>query len=490
MRGRPSLRSRLIGALVGVALFTVALVGVVSYLFLGDYVLDQQEKVLQDEVRATVDQIEAMSHLMPGLMMRNQMVAALLRSRLRALPEGAGLVVFAGEQVVARAGLVPLREGPLARLRKLAEQRATGESSSGRSQAELDDIAGTVAVLFASAPVELADGSQGLALLTLPRSEALALRSGVLKVLAISGALAAVVAALVGWGLATWLARPLRDLAASARRLADGRYDEEISGRYPGEVQEVAESLEHSRAEIKRSQDSLRAFVATAAHELRTPLTSIQGFSQALLDGTAADLEVRQRAAAAIHKEAVRLQRLIDALLTLSRYDSREFRPRLAPVAVDVLLQEEAARLVQAGCAAPDRVRIQAEKDLALLSDSDMLRQAVANLLRNAVQYGEEGPVGVTAQRVGDQVSIEVWNQGPPPVGEERKRIFERFYRGASARQEEGLGLGLALTREICSLLGGSVELVDSACETRFRILLPLVPRRPETSGAVPRGTA
>ena len=80
-------------------------------------------------------------------------------------------------------------------------------------------------------------------------------------------------------------------------------------------------------------------------------MTSIQGFSQALLDGTAADPEQRQLAAAAISRESARLQRTLDALLTLSRYDSREFHPTMAPVAVDRLVREEVDRLVQAGLA-------------------------------------------------------------------------------------------------------------------------------------------
>jgi two-component system sensor histidine kinase TctE len=105
-----------------------------------------------------------------------------------------------------------------------------------------------------------------------------------------------------------------------------------------------------------------------------------------------------------------------------------------------------------------------------------MLRQVVANLLRNAVQYGDDGPVWVgVARRVPDLV-LEVANRGGPLSEDERNRIFTRFYRGRAGRRGEGLGLGLALVREICGLLGGRVELVEAGPTIRFRVTVPLAP--------------
>jgi len=456
----------------------VCVVGAVYYLFLGDYVLDRQEAALLEEAVATAEQIENVPELLTGGGMRSHMLSMFLRARVQALPSGAGIVLFGEDEVLAGAGRIPVRKEPLERLKEIAQLAARERPGSGRLLAELEGASRATAVIFASVPLRMPDGSVGLAVVTLPRSAALSLRTDVFKVLGISAAAAAAVAALVGWGLAAWLARPLRRLSAAAHDLAQGRYDRAITGTYPGELQELADSLEHGRNEIKHSQDSLRAFVATAAHELRTPLTSIQGFSQALLDGTASDQELRQKAAVAINKESLRLQRLIDALLTLSRYDSREFRPRLAPVALDALIGEEVGALVRAGWTETERVTVKVDKGLQVTTDGDMLRQALANLLRNAVQYGpqgKDGPVGIEAYSRTERIFIEVWNQGPPPPWPERGRLFERFYRGSASKQVEGLGLGLALTKEICRLLGGTVELLDTETETRFRITLPLV---------------
>jgi signal transduction histidine kinase len=102
-----------------------------------------------------------------------------------------------------------------------------------------------------------------------------------------------------------------------------------------------------------------------------------------------------------------------------------------------------------------------------------MLRQVVGNLLRNAAQYGGDDPIGVTVRTGNEDVSVEVVNGGEPLTAEERRHVFERFYRGRSARAVDGVGLGLALSREICEVLGGRIELVGDGPETRIRVSIP-----------------
>ncbi len=332
-------------------------------------------------------------------------------------------------------------------------------------------------MIVAAAPITTADGSRGLAVVMLARADAYTARTGVFRALFVSGAIAIALAILLGWGLGDWMARPLRRLTAAAQSMAGGSYDHPVSGSYPGEVQELADSMETMRREVDKSERSLRGFVAAAAHELRTPLTSIQGFSQALLDGTAATPDEQSRAALAVYRESTRLRRLVDALLTLSRYDSHEFEPTMAPLSAEVLVREEIERLVQAGLADPGRITLQSDGDTNLVTDGDMLRQVVANLLRNAVQYGDGGPVSAHLRRQGRELLLEVANQGEPFTEEERNRLFTRFYRGRAGRSTEGLGLGLSLVWEICEVLGGRVELVEGGPAIRFRVTLPATPR-------------
>jgi signal transduction histidine kinase len=471
--GPRSIRWRLVAALAGVALFAVVVVGLVFSVFLDDYVVDREHSELLKQALATAQQMQDVSGLMPEGPMKTRAAGALLRAGLRGLPSGAGMALFRGDQVVARAGTLPLRAQNLEELRARAAEASAGGHASGRATSIMGTSVRGVVLLYAAVPVSLDDGTQALLVATLPRSDARAAGSGLTSVLWISAIVAVIVAIGVGLALAAWLARPLRRLSVATQGLAAGHFETPVTGSYPGEVQELANSLEATRAEVQRSQESLRGFVATAAHELRTPMTSIQGFSQALLDGTAADPEEQQMAAAAISRESARLQRTLDALLTLSRYDSREFHPRLGPVAVDRLVHEEVEHLAQAGWTPAERVQIDSSAGVEAHTDADMLRQVVGNLLRNAAQYGGDDPIRVWVRAGNEDVSVEVVNGGEPLTAEERRHVFERFYRGRSARAVDGVGLGLALSREICEVLGGRIELVGDGPETRFRVSIP-----------------
>ena len=477
MTAGPSIRWRLVLALVGVSLFTLVVVGVIFYAFLGDYVLDQQKQLLLDQAVEVAEQVQGVNESLPARPTNatgSRIIAALLRADLRVLPSGSGIVVFGESTAVATVGSVPARAAVLELLRARAEEIGGSAPGSAVVRAVWGSGRREVDVIVAAAPIQLPDGAQGLAVVTLARAHAFAYRGGILKVLLISGGIAVALAILAGWALGAGMTRPLRRLSVAARGIAGGSYQHPVSGSYPGEVQELADSLETMRQEVRRSEDSLRGFVASAAHELRTPLTSIQGFSQALLDGTAGTEEERSRSAAAIYRESTRLRRLVDTLLTLSRYDSHEFQPNMAPVAADALVREEAERLLQAGLVQPGRIVVQVDSDARVVTDGDMLRQVIANLLHNAVQYGGTGPVQVRVWTHERQLSLEVANGGAPPSAEERSRIFSRFYRGHAGRQTEGFGLGLALVWEICDVLGGRVELVEGGPPTRFRVTLPL----------------
>jgi signal transduction histidine kinase len=469
-----SIRWRLVAAFVGVSLFTLLVVGVVFYAFLGGYVVDQQKDLLLEQVIEVAEQVEGVGQTLSTGVVGGRVINALLRADLRVLPSGAGIAVFEDGRVVARAGSVPGRTDYLERLYSEAQELGADGPAGGVIRSVTGRSGHRSDLLVAAAPIRLSGGTKGLAVVSLTRGDAFAARSGVLRALIIPGVVAIALAILVGLGLGNWMTRPLRRLSAAARRMAQGSYDEPVTGSYSGEVQELAASMEAMRTEVRRSEESLRGFVGSAAHELRTPLTSIQGFSQALLDGTASTSDQQRRSAAAIYRESTRLRRLVDALLTLSRYASHEFHPNLGPVAVDALIGEEVERLVDAGVADPGRISVEAGPDSRVTTDGDMLRQVIANLLRNAVQYGGSDAVTARVWVDGRGLVFEVANGGEPLTPEERARIFDRFYRGRAGRQQEGFGLGLALVREICEVLGGRIEVAEGGPQTRFRVTLPL----------------
>lgn len=468
-----SIGRRLTLALVGVSVLTLLAVGTLFYGFLGQYVVRQKQDQMLAHATAVADQfgrIWSEASLSPIRSTRD--LELLLSIDTQVLPPGAGITIFQGDDIVATAGPERVRGRAGQQLYPRAAKLAAGGPSAATFASQ-----GRTRLIVAAAPMALA-GQAGMVVVSLPTAEAVSARRGLFGVLLLSGIIAVAVAVLAGLGLGSWLTRPLIRLSRSARAMAAGSYAEPVQGAYPGEIYTLASSMETMRREVRRSEQSLRGFVASAAHELRTPLTSIEGFSQALLDGTADTTEDRRRSAAAIYRESSRLHRLVNALLTLSRYDSREYRPGLVEIDGARVAQEEVDRLVEAGLADAGRIRVSSPNtDPALLvTDPDMLRQVVGNLLRNAVQYGGDDPIEATAAVRGEVFVLEVANGGHPVSPLDRDHLFERFYRGHTGRRTDGFGLGLPLVREICEVLGGTVELTPERTHTVFRVTLPVQP--------------
>jgi signal transduction histidine kinase len=220
-----------------------------------------------------------------------------------------------------------------------------------------------------------------------------------------------------------------------------------------------------------RRELSEREFVANAAHELRTPLTTIIGAVEVLQAGAKEVPEQRDRFLAHIEREANRLARLARALLVLARAQTRYEEPQRDDVAVGVLLEDVAASLHPRDGV---RVVVECERDLTVVTNRDLLEQALRNLAENAAKHTFAGRIVLRGLRARDAVRIDVEDTGGGIAPEAQRFVFGRFSRGED-RQGDGFGLGLAIVREAVQALEGRVEL-DSApgAGTRFSILLPL----------------
>jgi PAS domain S-box-containing protein len=241
---------------------------------------------------------------------------------------------------------------------------------------------------------------------------------------------------------------------------------------------EIAEALESQRAanlQLERLHRAKSDFVSIVSHEFRTPLTSIQGLSELMRDEPFSVDEMRDFAAD-IHREALRLARLIAELLDLDRMESGLMQLNrgtvdLAQVAVDV-----AAQL--APSAPQHHIAVQTDGVATTLdADHDKLVQVVTNLLANAIKYSPAGgEISVRLRGAGHTVVLEVEDQGLGIPAEALETIFERYIRVESgpARHIQGTGLGLPIVRQIVEMHGGRV-LVESVPGrgSIFRVLLP-----------------
>jgi signal transduction histidine kinase len=220
-------------------------------------------------------------------------------------------------------------------------------------------------------------------------------------------------------------------------------------------------------------------FVANVSHDLKTPLSLIRMFAETLEMNRAPDEATRREYYAVITRESERLTRLIDNVLDFSRIEDGRQRYDIAPTAVEPIVQEvvEAFRysLAQQGF----KVDVDIEPELPELPlDAEAIKQALANLVDNAIKYsGDRRRLKVSARVVDQEVRIDVADEGIGVPPGEARRIFEKFYRvGRSETQgRRGSGLGLALVKHIVEAHGGRVSLDSRVGEgSRFSLRFPL----------------
>jgi two-component system sensor histidine kinase SenX3 len=259
---------------------------------------------------------------------------------------------------------------------------------------------------------------------------------------------------------------PRRTLVLSGVPLDDGH-------RHIGAAVVIDDVSERRRVDAMR-----RDFVANISHELKTPVGALGLLAETLL--AEEDPDVTGRLAQRMQAEALRVGRIIDDLLDLSRIEAGE-SPNREPVSIQLVTAE-----------AVERVRAVAESrgialdapeppaGLAVLGDRRQLVSAVFNLLENAVKYSDEGGrVTVTTTSDGETVAITVADRGVGIPTRDLERVFERFYRVDRARSRDtgGTGLGLAIVRHVAVNHGGEIAVSSHEGEgSTFTLTLPAVP--------------
>jgi signal transduction histidine kinase len=260
----------------------------------------------------------------------------------------------------------------------------------------------------------------------------------------------------------------LMDIADETQRLIS------TSARLADKTRE----LERTAAELRDANERLRRldrqkddFLSQVSHELRTPMTSIRSFSEILLSDVELAPEEARRFSAIIHDESLRLTRLLDEILDISRLESGQAEILRQPVGLVAAL--EGAIDTVSGLAREDGVEIEAPMPpagLAVEANPDRLRQVLINLLSNAIKYnGEALPrVEVTVSTAGGEVLIDVSDNGGGVTRGEAEDIFSKFTRGSRAIEGQGAGLGLPISRAIMHRMGGDLTVEFREDDTSF----------------------
>jgi signal transduction histidine kinase len=311
-------------------------------------------------------------------------------------------------------------------------------------------------LLYVAVPVAAGGRVLGAVRVTYPTSE---LDERVWRYRLVLLATAAVVlaaAAIVGLGLARWIDRPLARVRRAAEAVGEGRLDARAPVDGPPEVRALALALNETTAKLESLLEAQAGFVADASHQLRTPLTALRLRLETLEHDVADEARPDLEAALA---EVERLGGLVDELLALARADAAGAPS--APLELGPLLRGRAEAWSPLADERSVRVEAAAADGLAVRAAGVRVEQVLDNLLANALAVSPPGAVVRLEARRGDAwVELHVVDEGPGLSAEERRRAFDRFWRGRAG--DGGSGLGLAIVRRLVAADDGEVELAEA----------------------------
>ncbi len=333
----------------------------------------------------------------------------------------------------------------------------------------------------ASAAIRVDGEEIGTLLVHVPGAETLLtkfdenFRDNSYRAMVFAGVFAVVIAMVVGAFFSRKLVAPIKKITNAAKALKEGDYSARTGMEGNDEISRLGNMFDLMADSVEANQKLERRLVTDVAHELRTPLMAIQSTVEAMIDGV---FEPDAERLETLNSEVQRLSRLVDALLKLSRLESRakaieKKKVDLAEMLSSVVLNHQ-AYIHDSGL----NLEFQYDPHVYVYGDADLLRQAAANLISNAVRYTPEGGTITVKALKGDLMGqIVVKDTGIGLTAEEAKMVFQRFWRADSgrARATGGLGIGLSAVKEIVDQHNGWVRVEgrpnEGAC---FTIYIPL----------------
>ncbi|MBO5650865.1 MAG: HAMP domain-containing histidine kinase [Selenomonas sp.] len=275
----------------------------------------------------------------------------------------------------------------------------------------------------------------------------------------VSGAL------LLAWEAGYYI-RPAQSVVEATGRIAKGDFavrvpqPENLVSTEEGLL--LIENFNRMAKELQSIDHMQKGFTGSVSHEFKTPLSSIVGFSEILLEGGLTEDE-RREYTGLVHEEALRLSRLAENLLRLSRLDAQAIVMRHEDIVVDEQIRQCVILLAERW----EAKDISFSLDLPAMpieSDPDMTKQVWLNLIDNAVKYSEAGStIQITGELAADSICVRIRDEGIGIPEDKQAHIFERFYQCDESHQEKGHGLGLSIVKRILELLGGQI-----ACQSQL----------------------
>lgn len=284
------------------------------------------------------------------------------------------------------------------------------------------------------------------------------------------------VAVAAGYVVAGRALQPVASITNLAASISDSDLHERLDLDLPDdELGRLAQTFDGMLARMENAFERQKQFSSTASHELRTPLTLLRSRIDLALTRPREE-ESYRRTLQELDVDVMRLSRLVDTLLSLTRADQHGLQLDLSLVDVDVVIESIHAQYLDAAQKQSVNLELEIEPVVAYL-DADLLIQVLVNLVDNALTHtGTGGTVTLGCHHVSDETQIWVWDTGRGIPPEHQERIFERFYRvdESRARESGGAGLGLAIVKSIVDVHNGTIQLTSEPGQgSTFHISFP-----------------
>jgi len=353
--------------------------------------------------------------------------------------------------------------------REQIKRALKGETVTNRGNIRYSDDL----VLSVALPIYVNGNIEGAVFACNPLSDINHSIAQALKIVIFAGAIAIVILAFVSFFISRNITRPIKKITEISLEMAKGNFTERVKVPSNDEIGKLAETfnymtvkldktlrdLEYERDKMTEMERMQREFVANASHELRTPLTSVRGYIEAILDGVINEKEQEKKYLRIILKETLRLHRVVNSLLDLSRMEAGHVKINKKELSIDEIIKRTVTRLKP----------LAEEKELVLeideltelpkvVGDEDLIEQVIINYITNAVRFTPKGErILVRADTGENKVSVHVIDTGIGISLQDLPNVWKRFYKINDARplSKEGSGLGLSLVKEIMELLEG-----------------------------------
>lgn len=289
---------------------------------------------------------------------------------------------------------------------------------------------------------------------------------------------------------AVFLTRPIRQIDDAIGNIGHGRINQAVNVQGPTDLRALGRQLEWLRVRLLEISEERNRFLRHMSHELKTPLANIREGTELLIEGAVGTMSAEQREVAGILRDnSLRLQRLIENLLSYSEWQARRSELELGDIRLLPLVKNAIETYRLPIDVHGLRLDLQVP-DLTLRADRAKLKLILDNLISNAVKFTPDGgtiTMRAALDEAGERLLFDVADTGPGVPAAERPRIFDAFYQGATPQGGlvRGTGIGLSVVQEFVTAHGGTIEILDSEFPgAHFRVTLPVSPSAiPATAG-------